>query len=576
MKGDFARVTFDPTLHYSQVFQQQGRVLLEADWNEQATIQLHLLRTMVSDLVGPCWAVGQGFAMTTQPHVTDWQLSAGHFYADGILCINDAMCTLSTQPYAPTPDDTVYGGNLVDPPDSFALWLDVWERHLCSVEAPEISDAALNGVDTASRAQVVWQARMLALDASHEGAPLDNATAALNVRLAAATSAADQALIQQQLTDIAQLRSSFGVPTAANGIEDPCATLRQIFGARAMYAWPAMSAQLGPVESDSDPCIIAADARYRGCENQLYRVEVHQGGLASTATTTAASIKWSREDGSVVFPVLTAASTAQNDGSTQMAVTLANLGRDQRLGLAVNDWVELVDDDYTLAQLALPLLQVTAIDVADCIVTLTVPKNIAAYAINTSAQMHPLLRRWDQSVEVSAQGTVELVEGAAIDLEDGIQINFVPGGLYATGDYWLIPARVAGNGTLDWPQVAGSAAALKSRGMHHYAVLGATNPNGGFTECCCRFDSLCALIKQSGNQTGMTKIASALQQPAPATKTAPAATSAVKTTKTAPVAKKAVKTVKAVPVAKKVAKTTKAAPVAKKAVKTAKAGKGGS
>jgi len=121
MKGDFARVTFDPTLHYSQVFQQQGRVLLEADWNEQASIQLHLLRTMVRDLVGPCWAVGQGFGMATQPHVTNWQLSEGHFYADGILCVNDVMCTLSTQPYAPTPDDTVYGGNLVDPPDSFAL-----------------------------------------------------------------------------------------------------------------------------------------------------------------------------------------------------------------------------------------------------------------------------------------------------------------------------------------------------------------------------------------------------------------------------------------------------------------------
>ena len=44
MKGDFARVTFDPSRHYSQVFQQQGRVLLEADWNEQAHIQLHLLR----------------------------------------------------------------------------------------------------------------------------------------------------------------------------------------------------------------------------------------------------------------------------------------------------------------------------------------------------------------------------------------------------------------------------------------------------------------------------------------------------------------------------------------------------
>jgi Family of unknown function (DUF6519) len=222
-----------------------------------------------------------------------------------------------------------------------------------------------------------------------------------------------------------------------------------------------------------------------------------------------------------------------------------------------------VDDDYTLAQRALPLFQVVAIDVADCIVTLTVPKNITAYAINTAAQKHPLLRRWDQSVAVNAQGTVALVEGAAIELEDGIEISFVPGGLYATGDYWVIPARVAGNGTLDWPQVAGAAAALRSRGMHHYAVLGVSNPNGGFTECCCRFDSLCALIKQSANQMGVSSNAAALKQPAPVVKTAPAATDAVKTTKKASAVKKSTK-------------AAKAAPVAKKAVKTAKAGKGGS
>jgi hypothetical protein len=90
MKGDFARVTFDPSRHYSQVFQQQGRVLLEADWNEQAQIQLHLLRTLVRDLVGQCWAAGGGFAITSTTTnadgsskplpLTDWQLAPGHFY----------------------------------------------------------------------------------------------------------------------------------------------------------------------------------------------------------------------------------------------------------------------------------------------------------------------------------------------------------------------------------------------------------------------------------------------------------------------------------------------------------------
>ena len=43
MKGDFTRDTFDRTKHYSRVLMQQGRVTLDADWNEQTAILLHYL-----------------------------------------------------------------------------------------------------------------------------------------------------------------------------------------------------------------------------------------------------------------------------------------------------------------------------------------------------------------------------------------------------------------------------------------------------------------------------------------------------------------------------------------------------
>lgn len=502
MKGDFARVTFDPARHYSQVMQQQGRVSLEADWNEQAGIQLFLLRTMIADLVGPCWAPGTGFAITTQQHVADWQLAEGHFYVDGILCQNEAMCTLDSQPYAPASSGG--GDDWNKPPTSFALWLDVWERHLSAIEAPEIADVALDGVDTASRAQTVWQVRLLDLDPKSLTATLDTATVALKVRLQAATSSADQAAIKQQIDEVGQLRNDI----AAGKVPDMCSSLRQVLGNRAIYAWPRLSARLGPVASDSDPCVIAADARYRGCENQLYRVEIHQGGAAGTLDApSGTNFKWSRENGSVIFPILDADSTAQSDGSAQLAVSLAMLGRDQRLGLAVNDWVELVDDDYTLGQHVAPLLQVMAIDTSQRMVTLTVPKNVTPYAVSNDPAKHPLLRRWDQNGDVDSQGCVPLVEGETVDLEDGVQITFLPGGIYANGDYWLIPARVAGNGTLDWPQAPdGTPAALPSSGMHHQAVLGALNANGAYGECCCRFDSLCALLRNASNQKSLNSL----------------------------------------------------------------------
>ena len=549
MKGDFARVTFDPSRHYSQVFQQQGRVLLEADWNEQAHIQLYLLRTLVRDLVGPCWASGSGFAITSTTTnadgsskslpLTGWQLAPGHFYVDGILCVNEAVCSLATQPNAPTPDYGVADGSsgFENPAPGFALWLDVWERHLSAVEAPALADVALDGVDTASRAQVVWQLRMF--DRARADQRLADVAAALNTRQQATASATDIAAIKQQLIDVGNLRSGIDGQGNANANVPPCTLLRQLLGARALYALPRMRAELGPLESASDPCVIAADARYRGCENQLYRVEIHQGGLAGVA-----SFKWSRENGSVVFPITSSVPGATaDDGSAQLVVTLGRLGRDARLGLEVNDWVELADDAYTLGQRAFPLLQVIALDVANCSVTLNVPKNVTPWQPSSDPHKHALLRRWDQVDAVNAQGVLVLGEGTPVTLEDGIQITFAPGGLYASGDYWLIPARVAGNGQLDWPQATAAdgtsgPAALPPRGLHHYAALGVTDVNGIYQECCCRFDSLCALLQASAAKRQPGGMNSVLQPQASVAKAPSAATKkAGKTAKTAKVTK---------------------------------------
>ena len=548
MKGDFARVSFAPTLHYSQVFQQQGRVLLEADWNEQARIQLHLLRSLVRDLVGPCWAAGTGFAIATTTTnadgsnkplpLTDWQLAPGHFYVDGILCVNEAACTLGQQPHAPTFDYGVGDGKsgFENPPAGFALWLDVWERHLCAVEAPRIADVALDGVDTASRAQVVWQLRLF--DQPRAQQQLDDVTTALKTRQQAADNPTDAATIKQQLAEVAALRKGLDGGNQAHA--SPCETVRQLLGARATYALPRLRAELGPHEADDDPCAIAADARYRGMENQLYRVEIHQGGPAGTA-----SFKWSRENGSVVFPVTDSnLGAAADDGTAQLTAKLAWMGRDARLGLTANDWIELVDDRYTLGQRAYPLLQVIAVDPASCSVTLNVPKNTVPWPLDDDSQQHPLLRRWDQRAAVNAQGVLAVAEGAPIALEDGVQVTFEPGGVYATGDYWLIPARVAGNGMLDWPRVTAadgtsSVAALAPRGRHHHAALGATDDQGVYQECCCRFDSLCELLRAGAASFARQPAATAAKTavaPAVAAKTRNAAKTR-KTTRAATVTK---------------------------------------
>src|SRR4051812_21238116 len=80
MKADLSRVTFNPHQHFSRVLMQQGRVQLDADWNEQTSILLHHLRNLAADLIGPhggpgdvvdangeVVAVNCGFEIVTDP-----------------------------------------------------------------------------------------------------------------------------------------------------------------------------------------------------------------------------------------------------------------------------------------------------------------------------------------------------------------------------------------------------------------------------------------------------------------------------------------------------------------------------
>ena len=53
MKNDASRNTFDARKHYSGVRMQQGRVQLDADWNEQGDIIAHRAETEASDVIGP-------------------------------------------------------------------------------------------------------------------------------------------------------------------------------------------------------------------------------------------------------------------------------------------------------------------------------------------------------------------------------------------------------------------------------------------------------------------------------------------------------------------------------------------
>ena len=87
MKGDFTRNTFQRDKNYSSVRMQQGRVQLDADWNEQLDIDAHSSRTTNGDVIGPCGVPieGGGFEISFVTGNKDLFISSGRIYVDGIL-----------------------------------------------------------------------------------------------------------------------------------------------------------------------------------------------------------------------------------------------------------------------------------------------------------------------------------------------------------------------------------------------------------------------------------------------------------------------------------------------------------
>jgi hypothetical protein len=433
MKGDFSRRTFDPEKHFSRVLMQQGRVHLDADWNEQAAIQLHLLRTLVRDIVGPHGGPADSFEIRSARR--SFRIMPGHYYAGGILCELDRPVLYARQPNLPVVpgmnDDGVY-----------LAYLDVWERHVSYLEdeqgdEPGIREVALGGADTATRAKVVWQVKTLELSARH--------------------------------------MRELGIRRVHPPSWEIALDLDRFHGAWQGFAqsqWqPANRGRLKAWARMPKDTVSPSGARYVGAENQLYRVEIHGGGGAGEAT-----YKWSRENGSVAFPILSISGKE---------VVLGHLGQDGRFDLKVGDWVEIIDDDLALQGQAEPLRQVAAIDRDEARVTLSA----APVTVRDDRAKHPLLRRWDHGAdptapnglhldEPSGAGKVWVADGspdgnATWHLEDGVFIEFCQPSesAFRSGDYWLIPARTA-TGDVEWPGPAREPAPLAPRGVaHHYAPL---------------------------------------------------------------------------------------------------------
>ncbi len=408
MSGDYSRKTFRPGKHYSGVLMQQGRVQLDADWNEQLDIATHRTQVEAVDVIGHTGVPknDDGFKIGLSGNLHNLTIANGRIYVEGLLCELENSASYTDQPYLPNPDFTSPESPPASPPQSrlqlndgvYLVYLDAWQREITALDDPLIREVALGGPDTTTRLQNIWQVKLLEVGA---------------------------------LSPPSTVNCDTAIPAFDELTAPPSGTL---------------NARTQPPKPEDNPCLLPPQTGYTSLENQLYRVEIQKGGSLAQMT-----FKWSR-DASVETRITKI---------SNKVLTVTDAGKDEVRAFASGQWVEIVDYESELKGTTRALVKIEKVDKN----TITLKTSAAAFTNLKGLK----LRRWDQTEKNNANADGVAAIAGWMELENGIQVKFSDGE-YRAGDYWLIPARTA-TGEIEWPPYGipnNNPIAQPPRGTRHY------------------------------------------------------------------------------------------------------------
>jgi len=414
MKGDFSFLPFGTEPRYSGVLHQQGRVLLDRDWNEAAAIAARWRSEVGRDSFGagvlavPATGIGafRVLKANSDGSVIRIDLDAGRAWADGLSLTLDAPASFAASYFGPpfqTPQaDPI---TIVDGSRDLVV-LEVWEDSVSGFQDPlNLIEPALGGPDTTERTQAFINLKLLRLG------PNDDCSA------------------------VAGLADDF----SAKG---------------------RLTVSPAPVLTITGDCPLEAGGGYTGLEHYLYRIEIAAPGAAGQAR-----FKWSQWNGGLVGRGVYASGTP---GSGTVTIT-ANDQMINHCGVmefylealafdpALGSWRITFSADATLAQdgvLALINVQ-------------------GSWPASTPAT--GFFRLWNGIALITdfPAGGIDPVE-----LKDGIRIEFDPATAgnanYQPGDYWTFPVRASGVAFEPpvWPSQAPPQGLL-----HHRVALAILNWN---------------------------------------------------------------------------------------------------
>ncbi|TCJ12323.1 hypothetical protein EZJ19_12345 [Parasulfuritortus cantonensis] len=418
MKSQISRATFDPERHYSGVYLQQGRMILDADWNELTEIQKAALVAALRDAIsgslvtdgavpgGAPRVGGLGLVnVASSGNPPDIRIRPGRLYVEGVPA---GLAGAAPVPVAGQPDYPIQADYTAA---KVRLYADVWERTVTALEEPALLDAALHGADTATRSQTMLQVKWCTWDAtdpSRQTDPMDPA--------------------QNPAMGDAPLSLKLNLVDSAGDACDPCASQAK------------------------------ADERIG---NYLFRVEVHDYVPQGQWLT----LKWSRDNGAEACAVA-AMPTGFNQGEWLWEFYDADTER-------------LLGNHFAANPKKLRgLIKATCEAPTDADEPKTYVRQWdGAMRIRLSdGQLDPGFPNQDRGVELKpgaaasqAPGRVYFDAGAlAVNLERLELALACKDRAFVPGDYWLAPVREAADASGDYVLEEAPPAGVR----HHYLFLG--------------------------------------------------------------------------------------------------------
>jgi len=184
MKGDFSNWRNEVGHNFAGVLHQQGRVLLDADWNAQTAIANYWQDTAGSDIIGARVAavpasLPNSFKVTAAAHGSgtpdvQLQIHPGRVWADGLLAeLFGEPDPTSNTPVArnatylkPPVQDPGFNVSTIAAGVRDAVVLEVWREEINAFQIPDLLiEPALGGPDTTERVNTAFGFRLMRLAA---------------------------------------------------------------------------------------------------------------------------------------------------------------------------------------------------------------------------------------------------------------------------------------------------------------------------------------------------------------------------------------------------------------------------